>query len=168
MEKRRCELLPQGRHSHGHEPIIVRELLLSLRHANPDLASILTRDAARICGTTISSSSLSYPLTRPCIFAPQACESGPCSYFDAQRGPNLWDYYFEQPGAWRPGDRFVRLPRRATMGGAAFGGRILVRSVQVRKNVREYKPVPAPKKETWKRSLFSMAIASRPRAPDAG
>ena len=45
------------------------------------------------------------------------CGGGAQPYFDARRGANVWDYFFEQPTAWRPG-----APR--------VGGR-RVRSVQV-------------------------------------
>eukprot|EP00962_Isochrysis_galbana_P052290 scaffold23675_cov129-Isochrysis_galbana.AAC.1 len=66
-------------------------------------------------------------------FTPQACESGPISYYDAQRGPNLWDYYFEQPGTWRPGDSVARSPPRVGgRGGEAGAAWLPVRSVQVR------------------------------------
>jgi hypothetical protein len=36
------------------------------------------------------------------------------------------------------------------------------------RNPNTYKPAPAKKKKTYKRSLFSIAIASRLRASDAG
>ena len=46
-----------------------------------------------------------------------ACEHGTVPYHEASRGANVWDYWFEQPGRYRPGD-------------ASVGGRP-VRSVQV-------------------------------------
>lgn len=43
----------------------------------------------------------------------RSCQQGLQPYFDAKHGANVWDYYFEQPGRWRPAmitlaDRRVR------------------------------------------------------------
>jgi hypothetical protein len=37
----------------------------------------------------------------------RSCEHGSVAYFDAARGPNVWEYFFEQPGSYRPGMRSV-------------------------------------------------------------
>lgn len=37
----------------------------------------------------------------------RACEHGTVPYYDAAAGPNVWEYFFEQPSAWRPGEARV-------------------------------------------------------------
>eukprot|EP00966_Prymnesium_polylepis_P001632 37729-Prymnesium_polylepis.2 len=36
-----------------------------------------------------------------------SCQQGRVPYFDATRGENVWEYFFEQPGRWRPGKNSV-------------------------------------------------------------
>ena len=52
----------------------------------------------------------------------RACEHGRVAYYDPTSGPNVWEYYFVQPAAYRPGDTHV--PMRSSSGRR-------VRSVQV-------------------------------------
>jgi hypothetical protein len=53
----------------------------------------------------------------------RACEHGRVPYFDEAHGPNVWEYFFVQPTAYRPGHTHI-----ASSGGRAGA---VVRSLQV-------------------------------------